>query len=466
MKDLTLFNSYVRRKVKFIPLDADKVTVYTCGPTVYDYPHIGNLRAYVFADTLKRVLLYNGFSVNHVMNITDVGHLVSDADEGEDKIELRAKTTKQSAWDIADFYTNIFKEDLILLNILSPDTLSKATDHIEDQIALIKKLEELGYAYRISDGLYFDTAKFPSYGKMARLKLEALKPGARVEFNPEKRNITDFALWKFSPLNTQREMQWQSTWGMGFPGWHIECSAMSMRYLGETIDIHTGGIDHIPVHHTNEIAQSEAATGKQFVRYWLHCAFLLVEGKKMSKSLRNIFTLQDIITKGYDPLSFRYLLLTSHYRSQMNFTWESLRGSQSALSLLRSHISMWPDGGVINVSRREKFNTTINNDLDTPRGIALLWEIIKSNLSDADKKATILNLDQVLGLKLSESVSDVVSSENIPADIQDLVSQREQFRKTRDWAGADRIRNEILTAGYNLEDTSNGVRLRKVSRSQ
>lgn len=461
MTKIILFDTYTRRKREFIPLVPGNVGMYTCGPTVYDYPHIGNLRAYFFADILRRVLEYNGFTVKQVMNITDVGHLTSDADEGEDKIELRASQTRKSALEITKFFTEVFKSDLALLNIQPPQILSKATDHIKEQIALIKKLEELSYAYRISDGIYFDTSKFPRYGEMVKIKKQRLKPGARIDFNPEKRNPTDFALWKFSPPDKKRQMEWESPWGIGFPGWHIECSTMAMHYLGPTFDIHTGGIDHIPIHHTNEIAQSEAATGKQFVRYWLHSNFLRVEGQKMSKSLGNVFTLQDLISRGYEPLAFRYLLLTSHYRSETNFTWKALGGAQVTLNLLRSHIAKWPDGGEISTSLREKFKSRINDDLNTPRGIALLWDIVRSHVTPAEKKAMLLDFDRVLGLGLKEWGLEQVNKE-VPPQVQALVLKREGLRREKKWTEADAVRREILTLGYYVEDTSEGSGLRKI----
>ena len=306
--EIKLFDTYTRSKRLFVPLESGKIKVYTCGPTVYDYPHIGNLRAYVFADILRRMFEFNGYDVTHVINITDVGHLASDADEGEDKVEASAREQKRSALEITKFYAEIFKQNLISLNIESPTVWSVATEHIAEQIALVERLEKLGYTYKTSDGVYFDTSKLSDYGHLGRLDINGMMFGARVEENREKRNPTDFALWKFSPKGKKRQMEWDSPWGVGFPGWHIECSAMAMKYLGETIDVHTGGIDHIPIHHTNEIAQSEAVTGKQFARYWMHVAFLSVDGGKMAKSLANFFTLQDLVDKGYDPLSFRYLV--------------------------------------------------------------------------------------------------------------------------------------------------------------
>lgn len=464
--EIQLFNTYTRSKEIFV-LNSDKVVrVYTCGPTVYSYPHIGNLRAYVFADILCRALRYNDFAVNQIMNITDVGHLTSGnadggGDNGEDKVELQGKVTGRSVWEITDFFTKIFRTELDLMKIEMPSVFCKATDHIQEQIALIQKLEDTGFTYRTSDGVYFDTSKFPSYGEMAHLKISGLKPGARVTFNQEKHNLTDFALWKFSPKGEKRQMEWLSPWGVGFPGWHIECSAMAMKYLGETVDIHTGGIDHISVHHTNEIAQSEAVTGKQFARYWMHCAFLLVEGQKMSKSLKNIFTLQDLAERGYDPMMFRYLLLTSHYRSPLNFTWKSIEAVSKALNLLRSTITEWPDGGKVDMFTLNEFKIRINDDLNTPRCIALLWDVVNGKLPSSVKKATIIEFDKVLGLTLAESVTEQNNAGKIPIEVQRLLEERECLRHKKDWAGSDRIRESIRMLGFLVEDTTNGVKIKQ-----
>lgn len=450
--EIHLFDTYDRQKRAFVPLEPGKVKIYTCGPTVYDYPHIGNLRAYIFADTLRRMFEFNGYEVRHVINITDVGHLTSDADEGEDKIEARAKEQKRSAWEIAEFFTEVFKQNFVSLNIKSPTVWSKATEHIPEQIALIERLEKLGYTYKTSDGLYFHTSKLAEYGHLARLDICGIKPGARVKEDPEKRNPTDFALWKFSPKDQKRQMEWSSPWGVGFPGWHIECSAMAMKYLGETIDVHTGGIDHIPVHHTNEIAQSETATGKQFARYWLHVAFLTVDGKKMSKSFGNFYVLQDIVNKGYDPLSFRYLLLTAKYSAGLNFTWDSLSGSQKALSSLRERIAEWenanakPDEGMLS-----EFRGYLNDDLNTPQAIAFLWKSSGSSISSAVKRATFAEFDKALGLGLIRRKDD-----DIPEAIRALAAKRESLRKEKKWEEADKVRIEIESQGYKIKDTKEG----------
>lgn len=451
-----LFDTYTRRKRLFIPLEDKVVKMYTCGPTVYNYPHIGNLRAYVFADILKRTLEFNGFIVKHVMNITDVGHLTSDADTGEDKIELQAKKLKRSAWEIAEYFTEIFKRDISSLNIKPPSIWCKATEHIQDQIALIQKLEKLGYTYKTSDGIYFDTSKFPNYGYLARIKLEKQKPGIRIPINPEKRNYYDFALWKFSPKDQKRQMEWESPWGIGFPGWHIECSAMAMKYLGETLDIHTGGVDHIPIHHTNEIAQSEAATNKQFVRYWLHVAFLVVNNEKMSKSKGNVYTLKDIIDQGFDPLAFRYLLLTAHYRSTLNFTWEALRSAQVALDTLRSKLSEFPDGGKPNIKIIETFRKYINDDLSTPKAIALLWDLMKFNIPPTEKKATILVFDEIFGLGLKEIKYTTNDVSEISNEVVQLLEERKKLRLEKRWDKADEIRKKIEMLGYIVQDLPDG----------
>ena len=344
--DLKLYNTLTRKKEIFKPLKDKQVGIYTCGPTVYWHQHIGNLRSYIFPDILKRVLSLDGFKVKHVMNITDVGHLTGDADEGEDKIEKAAAKEGKKAEDIANYYWQIFREDFKKLNITEPDIWTKATERIKEQIELIKKLEEKGYTYKTGDGIYFDTDKFKDYAKLAKLQKEGLRAGKRIEMR-DKKNKTDFALWKFSGEPGKRQQEWQSPWGLGFPGWHIECSAMSMKYLGDSFDIHTGGIDHIPVHHTNEIAQSEAATGKKFVNFWLHGAFLVFKGEKISKSKGGLYTIAELEEKGFSPLSFRYFALTAHYRASLNFSLENLEAAQNALENLKQIIlELKNDNGV------------------------------------------------------------------------------------------------------------------------
>ncbi|HEY4486849.1 MAG TPA: cysteine--tRNA ligase [Candidatus Paceibacterota bacterium] len=449
------FNTLTRQKEVFKPLKEGHVSMYHCGPTVYDYPTIGNLRSYVFADILRRVFEYEGFAVRQVINITDVGHLVSDADEGEDKIEKAAQREKKTAREIADFYTKVFFDNLKSLHIKTEGTaFPHASEHIDEQITLIKSLESRRFTYKTSDGVYFDTAKVPDYGKLAKLDVAGLKEGARVEKNTEKKNRTDFALWKFSPANgTQRQQEWDSPWGKGFPGWHLECSAMSMLYLGETFDIHTGGIDHIPVHHTNEIAQSEAATGTRFVSYWLHNDFIMINGERMAKSLGNFITLQDIEQKGFDPLVFRYWLLTAHYQTLVNFTWEALEGAQTAFSkLLQEWDTMENEPGQPDKSYLEQFKGFVEDNLATPQAIALMWELVKDHEIDMPtKKATMLIFDKVFGFGFKE-LQKVV----IPEEVFALVAQREEARKKGDWDAADVLRKQINDLGFTVRDTESG----------
>ena len=473
MASLFLLNSLSRRKEKFLPLKEGKAGVYSCGPTVYDYASIGNFRTYTLTDTLVRTLKFQDFDVVFVMNITDVGHLtgdnLGDADLGEDRIEKAARKERRTAWDIANFYTEAFLRDYEKLNLTPPDKLVKATDHIKEQIELIKKLEEKGFTYRISDGIYFDTVVFErktgeKYGKLSTM--DVLKEGARVETNPEKKNPRDFALWKFSSKNEKRQMEWNSPWGVGFPGWHIECSAMSMKYLGETFDIHVGGEDLRQIHHPNEIAQAEAATGKPFVKYWLHVTFLTVNGEKMSKSLGNVFTVSDIEEKGFDPLALKYLYLTAHYRDTLNFTWEALSASQKALDNLRGQLLSFKSENqrtMLSLEKsakveiyRNRFLAEINNDLNTPKALAVLWEMIKSNIPSYDKYELAIYFDEILGLKLAEIVQF-----EIPQEIQELVDEREILRKEGNFEKADEIRKKIEEKGFKVEDTSKGARIKK-----
>ncbi|MBU1131705.1 cysteine--tRNA ligase [Patescibacteria group bacterium] len=456
---LKLFNTMSRQLEDFEPLNDKEVTFYSCGPTVYDYAHIGNLRTYIFSDILKRVLLFDGYNVKHVMNITDVGHLTEESEQGEDKIERSARMEAKSALEIADFYAQAFKDDLRKLNIIEPNIWCKATDHINEQIELIKKLEEKGHVYKTSDGIYFDTSKVKDYGKLARLNLEGLEEGSRVDVNIEKKNPTDFALWKFSPQDKQRQMEWDSPWGKGFPGWHAECSAMSMKYLGETIDIHTGGIDHIPVHHTNEIAQSEAATGKPFVRFWAHGDFLLINEGKMAKSLGNFITLNTLPENGFDPIVYRIFCLSSHYRSKLNFSWEALEGAKNTwLRLKRKFLDLGRQTGEINVLFLEKFKTAVNDDLGMPQALAVFWEVFKSNISDFDKHATLLEFDKVLGLNLAELKEEQAV---IPGEIMKLMEERKKARENKKWQKADELRKKIEDLGYEVEDTAQETHVRK-----
>ena len=456
---IELTNTMSGKKEEFKPLKDKTVGMYNCGPTVYNYPHIGNLRKYVFDDVLRRMLEWNGYKVNQIINITDVGHLVSDEDTGEDKIEQAARSEHKTAREVADFFTEAFYGDLETLNIEAvkdkgkKEKFPKATDHIEEQIRLIGKLETKGFTYKTSDGIYFDTSKFSGYGKLGSINTSGLREGARIEVNSEKRNPTDFALWKFSPMTGgKRQQEWESPWGIGFPGWHVECSAMSMKYLGESFDIHTGGIDHIPVHHNNEIAQSEAATGKKFVSYWLHEAFLNVDNAKMAKSAGNFYRLKDLAEQGIRPLAYRYWLLTAHYRSPVNFTWKAAKGADNAYGrLIENFLLLGKKSGTPNKEYVEKFTSYINDDLDTPKAVALIWDFLKEqSVTAKDKKATLLEFDKVLGLNLASF--DVP----VPEEIETLITDRETARQGRNWKKADELRQEIKKLGFEILDTEKG----------
>lgn len=453
---LRLYDTYTRSLREFKPLREDYVGMYTCGPTVYNYAHIGNLRTYIFEDILRRVLEFNGYRVRHVMNITDVGHLTSDADTGEDKMEAGARRAGKSAWEIAEFYTQAFREDLQRLNILEPHIWCRATDHIAEQIEMIRCIEEKGFTYRLSDGIYFDTSKLPSYGYLGRLDKEGLQAGARVDVG-EKRNPTDFALWKFSPPDQKRQMEWDSPWGKGFPGWHIECSAMSAKYLGPFFDIHCGGEDHIPIHHTNEIAQTEACYGTRLANFWLHGYFLQLDEEKMSKSSGEFLRLQVLIDRGYDPLAYRLFCLGAHYRAKLNFTWEGLDSAQKSLDRLRNLIYEWDTAGEPDAGYVAQFTEQVNDDLNTPRALAVAWEVARSDLPPAVRKATLLVFDRVFGLKLGEWQPP---QEEIPAEIMALVQRRQAARAQKNWAEADALRQQIIAAGYEIEDTPQGPRLK------
>ncbi len=451
---LFLYNTLSRTKEEFTPLLPGKVGLYTCGPTVYNYAHIGNLRTYIFEDFLKRTLQFNGFEVNHVMNITDVGHLTSDGDEGEDKLEKGAAREGKTVWDIAAFYTDEFKKNLDQLNIIPPTVWCKATDYISEQIEFIQKLQAKGLTYKTSDGIYFDTAQYPDYATLAKLNIEGQQAGARVEVNPEKRNSTDFALWKFSPKDEKRQMEWMSPWGTGFPGWHIECSAMSIKHLGSPFDIHCGGIDHIPVHHTNERAQNWGLTGTEVVNMWLHGEFLVINEAKMAKSDGNFVTVQTLIDKGFDPLAYRYLCLQTHYRQKLNFSWEALEAAANGLQSLREEVWKLEAGdGAVHQDYHHQLTAAINDDLNMPKALATLRTLLKdSALNDATKRATALVFDEVLGLHLA--AERVV--EAIPQDILELAKQRDEAKKAKDFATADALRAQIEEAGYSVVDLANG----------
>lgn len=454
---LHLYDTYSRSLREFQPIESGRVGLYACGPTVYDYAHIGNLRTYIFVDLLRRALQYNGYRVEHVMNITDVGHLTSDADTGDDKMEIGVARTGQSAWEIAERYTLAFKRDLESLNILPPATWCRATDHIADQIEFIASLESKGYTYRTADGIYFDTARQPDYGHLARLDRAGLQPGRRVDLG-DKRNATDFALWKLSGTPGVRQMEWESPWGVGFPGWHIECSAMSARHLGQYFDIHCGGEDHVAVHHSNEIAQTEARYGTRLANFWLHGAFLKTNDAKMSKSDGAFLCLQSLLDRGVDPMAYRYLCLSAHYRSQMNFTDDALQAAVSGLERMRVLVHSLDGIGVPSEDFLNRFLSEINDDLNYPRALAVTWELLRSKLTDANKKATLLRFDDALGLGLAAWQPKVVS---VPEAVAQIMEQRLLARAERRWADADRLRADIRALGYEIEDTALGHKARK-----
>ena len=447
---LKLYNTLTRKKETFKPISKEEVTMYNCGPTVYWYQHIGNLKAYIFADLLRRTLEFNGYKVRQVINVTDVGHLTSDADEGEDKMEKAAKREGKTAKEISHYYFDIFNEDLKKLNIEQPSVWSWATEHLKEQIELIKKLEKKGFTYKTSDGIYFDTSKLKNYGALAKLNVEGLEAGKRIEMS-EKKSKTDFALWKFSKPEDKRQQEWESPWGVGFPGWHIECSAMSMKYLGETIDLHTGGVDHIPVHHTNEIAQSEAATGKKFVNYWMHENFLTYKGEKVSKSKGGLFNLNELEDRGFSALAYRYYNLTAIYRKPMDFSLESLENAQNSYKKLKNIISEIKDDKKLNEKYLEEFKEAMNDDLNTPKALAVLWELVRDEKADG-KYQTIKKIDEVFGLKLFEQEKKF----DIPQEIRDLAEKRWKAKKEKDFKSADELRKMILEKGFSVNDTKDG----------
>lgn len=463
---MKLYNTLTRKIEEFKPIKPGEVGIYSCGPTVYWNQHIGHMYAYTQWGTMVRVFKYLGFKTKWVMNITDVGHLTSDEDVGEDKMEKGAKREGLTVWEIADKYINQFLESMELLNIQKPDVLCRATEHLQEQIDFIKKIEANGFTYKTKTGLVFDTSKFPDYAQFSRLDLKEQRPGTRVEVDPEKKQPWDFLLWVTN--QPKHIMLWDSPWGKGFPGWHIECTAMSTKYLGEKFDIHTGGIEHIPVHHTNEIAQAFGAFGQQTANYWLHNGWLVLKNEKMSKSLGNMILVTDLLEKGFDPLALRYLILTSHYRQGLTFTWESLKSAQVSLEKLRELISSWRTSGGRktltdeDLEKREKFKKdfllAINQDLNIPQALAIVWQTAKSNLSDREKLDLILDFDQVLGLKLSEVP---ITKLQIPKEVRELAEERERLRKEGKWEEADEVRKEVEKAGFKIEDTEKGPKIKQ-----
>ncbi len=464
---IRLYNTASHSKEEFAPQNPKNVTMYCCGPTVYNFAHIGNLRTYIFEDLLSRTLRLS-YPLTHVMNVTDVGHLVSDADDGEDKMELGAAREGKSAWDIAKFYEAKFWQDYDALHCTRPTIVSRATEHIAPMIALVKTLEDKGYTYRTSDGIYYDTSKFPRYDALVgHARISGLQGGARVEMSDEKRNPTDFALWKFSPKDKKRQMEWDSPWGVGFPGWHIECSAMAMKYLGNTLDIHCGGIDHVTIHHTNEIAQSEAATGQKYVNYWVHGEFLILRSGKMSKSGGTFVTVDVLKEKGYEPLAYRYLCLGAHYRTQLEFSYESMDSATKSLKNLRALVGQvgqacarTPSETEKSRAWKEKFVAAMEDDLNAPKALALTWEAVRAGeLSAAEKWDFLQTAESILSLDLLKEEQPAQTA--LPAEVQALVDARAAARKAKDWKKSDELRDAIAQAGYLVKDTPKGQEVEK-----
>ena len=453
---LKFYNTPNRKLEEFHPINPKNVKIYTCGPTVYASPHIGNWVAFIYWDILVRTLRLNSYNVTRTMNITDVGHLVSDEDDGEDKLEKGARREGKTAWEVAEFYTAEFLNGMRELNLVKPENLSKATDFIPEQIKIIEELSKKGFTYETSDGIYFDTAKFPRYANFAHLDLDNLKAGARVNFNPEKRNLSDFALWKWSPEGQKRDMEWEFRGRMGFPGWHLECSAIAINTLGETIDIHTGGIDHIPVHHTDEIAQSETFTGKTFSNYWLHCNHMKSEGRKISKSLGNGFNLEELKSRGFSPIDFKMFVLQSQYQTESNFNFESLQAAKNRLKNWQNIANMrWQiKGSEGKIAAKNAILEEINENLDTPKALAKIDEVFSEIIKANPEKLNYQNLiellefiDDLLGLNLLGSTPD------IPDEIKQKIIERNAARAEKDWAKSDKIRDELLSKNIVLRDT-------------
>jgi cysteinyl-tRNA synthetase len=473
---IQIFNTMTRRKEYFRPIEPGELRMYNCGPTVYDQAHIGNMRSYIMADLIRRSFEYLGYDVKQVINITDVGHLTSDADEGEDRMLVGSRRTGRDPWEIAEHFSTLFFDDMAALNILHPNVAPKATDHIPEMIDLVQRLEALGYTYEIDDGIYFDVSCRENYGRLSRQSLDGMQAGARVDVNPQKRHAADFALWR--KATPEHIMQWDSPWGRGYPGWHIECSVMSMKYLGETLDIHTGGEDHIATHHENEIAQSEAATGRPFVNYWMHGRFLRWkdEDRRMSKSSGEFLVVSDLVERGFDPLAYRYLCLTASYRVPLTFSWDAMESAADSLKRLRDNVRRLSvetrDAAAIEplAALTERFTQAIADDVNIPGALAVTWEAVReANRSTdvAEKRALldlVLDFDRVLGLRLSDVVD--ADAGTLPVEVVELIRQREAARAGRDWSTADALREAIRQHGYEVEDTPEGTRWRQISRVQ
>ena len=460
---MKIYNTMTRSKQELIPISGNTVSIYSCGPTVYSYAHIGNMRTYIFMDLLRRVLRWNGYEIRHAMNITDVGHLTDDADDGEDKMLKGAREQKKTPWEIAEQYTRVFFEDIAALNIERPEYTPRATENIQEMIDFVQGLIDKGYGYFTGDGIYFDISKFKDYGKLSRLNLEEQQAGARVEVNTEKRHPADFALWKKAPK--EHIMQWESPWGMGYPGWHIECSAMSRRYLGDLFDIHTGGVDHIPIHHENEIAQSEGLLGHKAVDYWMHGEFMLVDGGKMSKSLKNTYTLADLKERGYEPLHFRYFCLNAHYRNKLNFTWEGMDSAKIAYERLVAAVQAHKNGtDAADTAALDElftqFEEAVSDDLNVPKALGLVWNMARLPGKSPVVYNKIMQCDRILGLSLDKEPQEE-EPEDLDADIEALIELRGKARKERNFAEADRIRDELGARGIMLEDTPEGVKWKR-----
>ena len=456
--DIFFYNTLTKKKEKFEPIEDNMVKIYTCGPTVYKDATIGNMRTFIFMDNLRRVLKYNGYNLKHVMNITDVGHLVSDGDEGEDKMVKSAKEEGKTPKEIAEHYTKLFFKDLELLNVDMPEIICKATDYINDMLEFVKKLVANGYAYETSTAIYFDVSKLDEYGILTGIDVRKQKAGARVDVDEEKKNPYDFALWIKAPEN--HIMKWDSPWGPSYPGWHIECSTMSQKHLGEQFDIHTGGVDLIPTHHENEIAQSKGCTGKIPARFWMHGEFLLINGGKMSKSLGNVYLLKDIVEKGYDPLVYKYFCYTAHYRNKLNFTWEAIDASNKSLMKLRESYRKHLDGEEnieddIVSDYKNRFIKAINDDLNMPLAMGVVWEVAKNEKKSKKFAELLLDFDRVLGLKIDKK-------DDIPEEVLKLLEERNTARKEKDWKKSDELRDKIQEYGYRIEDTKDGTNIERM----
>ena len=464
---LRLYNTLTKQKSDFVPLNGNEVRIYSCGPTVYSYAHIGNFRTYVFVDNLRRVLEYNGYTLKHVMNITDVGHLESDADEGEDKMVKAAKKEHKSPYEIAEFYTKAFFKDMDKLNIERPEIIAKATDHIPEMLEFAKEIVKNGYGYETSTAIYFDVSKLDKYPVLSNRNVDDQIAGARVDVDPEKRNPYDFAIWIKAPEN--HIMKWDSPWGLSYPGWHLECSAMSRKYLGEVFDIHTGGVDHIPTHHENEIAQSKGAFGKIPAKYWMHVEFLQVDGGKMSKSLGNVYTISQLEEKGIEALAYKLFCYTAHYRTKLNFTFEGAIASQKALNRLRESYLKHVNGTDeidenLLQEYKEKFKEAVNDDLNLPLAMGIVWEVARNEEKSKKIADLLLDFDKVLGLNLKDSEKYLRDQKEvaIPAEITELLEKRKKARQEKNWALSDEIRDELKEKGYAVKDTKDGMAVEKI----